>query len=195
MCTLTGVVSGLLGIHFAAQHKLPAAAALGVIAVILDCFDGPIARNTRNRAPHLPALGLQLDSLADAICSGVGPAVLVPAVGKWHAQVLIPAGLIVVAGVTRLAYFNIHGLSGGKLTALPIFYNPVVVAVVLVIPWEAAPGAAVAGAVAAGCAVAILNVAPFTVPRLRGRYFQWFLVLCVALTTVLFIYAAKGLGS
>jgi CDP-diacylglycerol---serine O-phosphatidyltransferase len=78
---------------------------------------------------------------------------------------------------------------------LPIFYNPVVVAVVLVVLWEAAPGAAVAGAVAAGCAVAILNVAPFTVPKLRGRYFQWFLVLCVALTTVLFIYAAKGIGS
>ncbi|MFJ2605361.1 CDP-alcohol phosphatidyltransferase family protein [Streptomyces sp. NPDC091279] len=195
LCTLAGVVSGLLGIYFAAQDKLQISAAMGVIAVILDCFDGPIARSTKNRPAHMSPLGLQLDSLADAICSGVGPAVLVMAVGDWNAFLLIPASLIVIAGVTRLAYFNVYGLSGGKFSGMPIFYNPVVVAIVLLVLWALAPGAAVGGAAAAGFAVAILNVAPFTVPKLRGRFLKGFLVFCFAQTAVLFVYAAQGIGS
>lgn len=195
LCTIAGVVSGLLGIYFAAQGRLQLSAAMGVIAVILDCFDGPIARSTKNRPAHMSVLGLQLDSLADAICSGVGPAVLVLAVGNWNSFLLIPAALIVVAGVTRLAYFNVYGLSGGKFSGMPIFYNPVVVALVLLVLWALAPGTAIGGAAAAGFAVAILNVAPFTVPKLRGRYLKGFLVLCFALTAVLFGYAAQGIGS
>ncbi|KPI01695.1 CDP-alcohol phosphatidyltransferase [Actinobacteria bacterium OK074] len=195
LCTIAGVVSGLLGIYFAAQGKLQVSAAMGVIAVVLDCFDGPIARSTKNRPAHMPPLGLQLDSLADAICSGVGPAVLVLAVGDWNSLLLVPAALIVVAGVTRLAYFNVYGLSGGKFSGMPIFYNPVVVALVLLVLWAVAPGAAVGGAAVAGFAVAILNVAPFTVPKLRGRFLKGFLVFCFAQTAVLFVYAAQGIGS
>ena len=195
LCTIAGVVSGLLGIYFAAQGRLQISAAMGVLAVILDCFDGPIARSTKNRPAHMSALGLQLDSLADAVCSGVGPAVLVLAVGNWNSFLLVPAALIVVAGVTRLAYFNVYGLSGGKFSGMPIFYNPVVVALVLIALWALAPGAAVGGAAVAGFAVAILNVAPFTVPKLRGRYLKGFLVLCFALTAVLSVYAAQGIGS
>lgn len=41
----------------------------------------------------------------------------------------------------------------------------------------------------------ISNVTPFAVPKLRDRYFRWFPVVCFALTIVLFVFAAKGIGS
>lgn len=189
LCTLLGVVSGMLGIYFAVAGQFAIAAAMGVIAVILDCFDGPIARRTANRAPHMSAVGLQLDSLADVICSGVGPAVLVLAVGGWHPLYLVPAILLVVAGVTRLAYFNVFGLSGGKFSGFPIFYNPVIIAIVLLVLLLLDRSLAAIGLAIAGVVVAVLNVAPIQIPKLAGRFFTFFVVGSFALTAALLIVA------
>lgn len=194
ICTLLGVVSGLVGIYFAATGSLTIAAAFGVIAVILDCFDGPIARRTRNRPRSMSEVGLQLDSLADAVCSGVGPAVLIMGVAGWNPLALIPASLVVVAGVTRLAYFNVFGLTGGKFTGLPIFYNPVIVAVILLVVWLFADSAEVRSLSMGfgGLAIAVLNVAPLTVPKLRGRFFYTFLLIAFVLAAILFVVNLQG---
>lgn len=192
LCTLAGVLSGMLGIYFAVMGSPAIAAMCGVIAVILDCFDGPIARRSRNRPSYMSQVGLQLDSLADAICSGVGPAVLLLAVGGWTPLMLVPASLIVLAGVTRLAYFNVFGLTGGSFTGLPIFYNPVVVALTLLALWLIAPGAVGIGAGIVGVLIAVLNVSPFSVPKLKGTLFYVFLVLCFLLCAVLIVGDVAG---
>lgn len=80
-----------------------AAAALAPVAFVFDVMDGRIAR-ARNQHS---ALGRELDSLADVISFGVGPAALAFAAGLrggWDAIVL---GYFVCCGVSRLARYNV----------------------------------------------------------------------------------------
>ncbi len=98
-------------------HFDQAAKAIGV-AIVLDFFDGGIARLTNTAS----AFGGELDSLADVIAFGVAPAVLawmwgfrmLPVEGNlvWRTHV-IQIGAIVtfaflLAGASRLARFNIQ---------------------------------------------------------------------------------------
>lgn len=194
LCTLAGVLSGTIGVLLAARGSIAAALIAGVVAVLLDCFDGPIARRTKNRARRMSELGLQLDSLADAICSGVGPAVIVLAVADFHPAALVPAAALVIAGVMRLAYFNVYGLSGGSFSGLPIFYSPVLIALIWLVtiplpatlePWTLGIGA---------IAIAALNIASIKVPKLRGKFFPIFIVLCFVLIGILAIGILQGSG-
>jgi CDP-diacylglycerol--serine O-phosphatidyltransferase len=98
-------------------HLNNAAIAIG-FAVLFDGLDGRIARMTGTTSDF----GRELDSLADAVTFGVAPALLawtwgfhlmMPAVllTEWHIKVTqlgaISSFLFLVAGVSRLARFNI----------------------------------------------------------------------------------------
>jgi len=88
------------------------AAALAPLAFIFDVLDGRIARWRHQHS----ALGRELDSLADIISFGVGPATLAFAAGMrggWDLVVLI---IFVCCGVSRLARFNVTAetLSAGS---------------------------------------------------------------------------------
>jgi len=75
-----------------------------LLAVILDAFDGRIARLTRSTS----RFGLEFDSLADSISFGLAPSILMYLVVLKHMRwgVLI-AFLFTIAGVLRLARFNV----------------------------------------------------------------------------------------
>ena len=80
-------------------------AALGLlpVALVLDAFDGWVARKTRRAS----SLGADLDSLADIVSFGVAPAVLAFTLGMrglWDALVLV---YFVVCGISRLARYNV----------------------------------------------------------------------------------------
>ena len=79
------------------------AAALAPAAFVFDVFDGKVARWRHQQS----ALGRELDSLADVISFGVGPAALAFAAGMrggWDALVLV---YFACCGVSRLARFNV----------------------------------------------------------------------------------------
>jgi CDP-diacylglycerol--serine O-phosphatidyltransferase len=94
-----------------------AAKAIG-IAIVLDFFDGGIARLTNTTSPF----GRELDSLADVIAFGIAPAILawtwgfrmLPMVGDADVRArVIQLGAIatfsfLLAGACRLARFNIQ---------------------------------------------------------------------------------------
>jgi CDP-diacylglycerol--serine O-phosphatidyltransferase len=98
-------------------HLDHAAKAIG-IAIVADFLDGMIARLTHTASDF----GRELDSLADAITFGVAPAVLAWVWGfrwlglasmlDWRARLAqigaICAFLFLIAGVSRLARFNIQ---------------------------------------------------------------------------------------
>jgi CDP-diacylglycerol---serine O-phosphatidyltransferase len=98
-------------------HLDVAAKAIG-IAIVLDFFDGGIARLTNTASDF----GRELDSLADVITFGVAPAVLawmwgfrlLPLEGnlEWRRQVIrigaVMTFAFVLAGASRLARFNIQ---------------------------------------------------------------------------------------
>lgn len=81
------------------------AAWLLVVAMVCDLFDGRVARMTKTES----ALGVQLDSLADAVSFGIAPAFLLYGWGLAPYGLLGKAAAFVFAAcaILRLARFNV----------------------------------------------------------------------------------------
>lgn len=100
-----GVLSVLLAMVFMAsgepKHFL-LSAAMTPLALVFDVFDGKVARWRHQHSP----LGRELDSLADVISFGVGPAALGFAAGLQGGWDVVVLCYFVCCGVSRLARFN-----------------------------------------------------------------------------------------
>jgi CDP-diacylglycerol--serine O-phosphatidyltransferase len=124
------------------------AAALAPAALVFDVLDGRIARWRQQHS----SLGRELDSLADIISFGVGPATLAFAAGMrggWDVAALI---YFVCCGVSRLARFNVSAetLSAGSdkvkyFEGTPIPTTVVLTAVLAYAAWNARLGEALYG--------------------------------------------------
>lgn len=107
--TLTSVGAGVFSIHLSTTamsvSDMTMAAYLLVGAMACDMLDGRVARLTRTESE----LGLQLDSLADAISFGVAPGFLLYHWGMSHLGLwgVFAAALYVMGAVLRLARFNV----------------------------------------------------------------------------------------
>jgi CDP-diacylglycerol--serine O-phosphatidyltransferase len=80
-------------------------------ALVFDVLDGRIARWRQTS----PAMGRELDSLADVISFGVAPAALAYACGMQGLLDRVILAYFVACGVSRLARYNVtaEALSGG----------------------------------------------------------------------------------
>jgi CDP-diacylglycerol--serine O-phosphatidyltransferase len=78
------------------------------LALVLDLFDGYVARLDRRRQS---IMGADLDSLADVISFGVAPAVLGYTLGLRGGWDMLILTYFVVCGVSRLARFNVTASS------------------------------------------------------------------------------------
>ncbi|MBO4445844.1 MAG: CDP-alcohol phosphatidyltransferase family protein [Clostridia bacterium] len=74
---------------------------------LCDMFDGKIARTKKNRTEREKQFGIQIDSLCDVVCFGVQPAVLGFCLGGNRILGTVSMILMVLAGVVRLAYFDV----------------------------------------------------------------------------------------
>ena len=79
------------------------ACGLVFIALVLDVFDGRVARWRQTTS----AMGRELDSLADIISFGVAPAVIAYGCGMQGLYDRIVLAYFVACGVSRLARYNI----------------------------------------------------------------------------------------
>lgn len=175
--TLLGLGLGMVGLAAAMAGALKLAAAFGIWAMVCDSLDGPIARRSRSRSDRQRAYGVQLDSLADIVCSTVLPAAVLMALYREAPLAVAVGALLVLSGAVRLAYFNLFGRVDGATVGLPVAYTPAIIAVPLLLPHGvAAPVVLVLLAV-----VAVLQVLPVRVPDMAGVT----LVLFTAASTVL----------
>ena len=85
-----------------------AAFALPVVALVLDYFDGYVARLDSRRQSWL---GADLDSLADIVSFGVAPAVLGYTLGLRGLWDVLFLTYFVCCGISRLARFNVTAAS------------------------------------------------------------------------------------
>lgn len=106
LITLLGLCAGLTAIRFALDSHYQIAAALIVLAAVLDGMDGLVARKLNVAT----SFGAELDSLSDFVCFGVAPGLLIfqfalrddmPALGWLFVLVFI------VCVCLRLARFNV----------------------------------------------------------------------------------------
>jgi len=135
--TLANAACGALMVFFAAayvgtqslQHFFMAAL-MAPAALVFDVLDGRVARWRHRQS----AMGRELDSLADVISFGIGPATLGFAAGLqggWDSVALI---YFVCCGVSRLARYNVtaESLSAGA-AKVPYFEGtPIPTSVLLV---------------------------------------------------------------
>jgi len=131
-----GTAAILLCVDYVGRHDpraMWAAMAMFPLALAFDVLDGTVARWRRKSS----ALGADLDSLADVVSFGVGPAVLGFALGLngvWDSLILI---YFVACGIGRLARFNATAESLSGLDGKVKYYEgtpiPTSVAVVVVL--------------------------------------------------------------
>lgn len=117
--TLGNAFFGFCAIIFAASGELVAAGYFILMGALMDLLDGRIARFTNTAS----ALGVQLDSLCDAISFGLAPAFLIYTwqLKKLGGIGLIACGLFLLAGIFRLARFNItHTQQSTNFMGTPI---------------------------------------------------------------------------
>ena len=115
--------------------------ALLPLALVCDVLDGIVARMQTSRQS---VLGGDLDSLADVISFGVGPAVLGFTMGLRGGWDMVCLTYFVVCGVSRLARFNVTAAAladsrTGKVKyfeGTPIPTSIVIVAVLAVAFWQ-----------------------------------------------------------
>src|SRR5258706_1229214 len=72
LLTYTSLLGGVTAVAAASGHHTHLAGLVVAIAVIADTFDGRFARRF-GTDPRRNALGVELDSLADAIAFGIAP--------------------------------------------------------------------------------------------------------------------------
>ena len=136
--TLANAACGALMVFFAAAttatHSAAhfyAAAAMAPAALVFDVLDGRIARWRHESSP----LGRELDSLADVISFGIGPAALGFAAGLRGGWDLVALSYFVCCGVSRLARYNVtaEALSSGGDKVRYFEGTPIPTSVVLVL--------------------------------------------------------------
>ncbi|HUQ48973.1 MAG TPA: CDP-alcohol phosphatidyltransferase family protein [Gemmatimonadaceae bacterium] len=167
LLTYASLLAGLSVMIAASWYHSRSIAGMGIaLIVVLDTFDGRFARRFV-RTPVERQFGVQLDSLADAINSGIVPVVvtlsLLPAMSISASAAWIAAAFIYVIGVvTRLGYYNITHDEGQFFVGLPAPVAALIVATMLL--WPVASLSASILMSSAGLAM----ISPMRIPRPSG---------------------------
>ena len=181
--TLLGLSCGVLAIFFALEKNYPAAIITMLWAVLLDWFDGVVARALPGRSDTHRLIGAHMDSLVDLVTSAVGPAILLLSISDFSLWAYPGALAIVVAGVLRLSYFDVFGVdSKGTYAGITIDNSPIVVSAVFFMESFINHNAFVAILYITGLVMAFLHVAPFRTPRL-GRIWYYVFTTYVVMAT------------
>lgn len=145
MITSLNILSGSVAVLFAATGDLTTAAFFVFLGIFFDFFDGLAARLLHAQSE----VGLQMDSLADVITSGLAPAVVMFQLMNWsflgsvqnfsevfsndgwnvsYKNYLPLIGLIIVVGAAyRLAKFNVDTRQSDGFIGLPTPANAILV--------------------------------------------------------------------
>lgn len=185
LLTYAALLCGLAAVMSAMWYRSAPLAGMAIaLAVVADTFDGRWARRF-SRSPMQREFGAQLDSLVDAISSGLAPvavtlALLRPEPGGGSALLFGCAFLYIVGAVTRLGFYNLTHSSAtddGTFTGLPAPVAALCIATMLLWPLStvAVP------LLLAGCGMAMMG--GFRIARPAGKG----ITLFVAWPVVVFI--------
>lgn len=148
LITLLNVFCGCVATVYAVLNQLELAALFVFLGIIFDFFDGLAARLLDVRSE----LGLQLDSLADMITSGLVPGIImfqllamsikggwnlnegafgpnIELFSNWNGDAILPffGFLITLASAYRLAKFNIDENQASSFIGLPTPANAILI--------------------------------------------------------------------
>lgn len=190
--TYIGICVSIMGILNA--HDLKFAFMCLMIAGVCDMFDGPIARKCK-RDEKGKAFGIQIDTLADVTNFVVFPMVLLNAVvhtssnelgyATYNILTIVISFLYVLAGVIRLAWFNITTDGHTKYyQGLPVTFISMIMPFVYSI-WMNT-GYVKEAILGTMLTVAFFFVANIKIKKPRGVFYLVFLLMGVVITVLLF---------
>jgi CDP-diacylglycerol---serine O-phosphatidyltransferase len=126
--TLGNLLCGCLGLMFVFEGDLKTASYCMFLALILDFFDGFLARLLKSASE----IGKELDSLADVVSFGVLPAFMVFKILLNSDQVFenqhYVALILALASALRLAKFNIDPRQSDSFIGVPTPANGIIIA-------------------------------------------------------------------
>jgi CDP-diacylglycerol--serine O-phosphatidyltransferase len=167
LLTYASLVAGVGAIAVAARGNRSGAGALIAMSVMADTFDGRFAGLFRRTAMQRE-VGVQLDSLSDAVVFGIAPAVCMGTLGVdwWRpasdAIFWSSAFAYAACAITRLAFYNVTHEQTEGFIGLPVPVAALILATALVFN----PGFATSVALFSTTAAAM--VLPLPIPRPRG---------------------------
>ncbi|MGL4632123.1 MAG: CDP-diacylglycerol--serine O-phosphatidyltransferase [Leadbetterella sp.] len=126
--TLGNLLCGVFGIISVFDQDLKTAGILIFIALVLDFFDGFVARLLKSPSE----IGKELDSLADVVSFGVLPALIIYMMLDRGVQIFpnqsYGALIIALASALRLAKFNVDTRQSESFIGVPTPSNGMIVA-------------------------------------------------------------------
>lgn len=128
LITLIGGFLAMIAIVLAMRGNFSGSLIIILWAHLADSYDGWAARKQVNRSPQMAAVGKQLDSMSDLLMAGAYPLVLLVALTDGNIIGMLSGFLLCVAGLLRLSFFNVHGLSDGGFSGLPLPHNVAILA-------------------------------------------------------------------
>ncbi|HEY7224249.1 MAG TPA: CDP-alcohol phosphatidyltransferase family protein [Micromonosporaceae bacterium] len=141
-CTIGSLLTGLVAVFLALTGQAPdlRLAAVALLAcVVLDGFDGGLARRFNVASPF----GAQLDSLADLSSFGVATGIVTYQWLIWQGAGKLSAGvvcaLVAVCAAIRLARFNVSPKSGNHFCGVPTTMVAAVLALSILVGPDSVP--------------------------------------------------------
>lgn len=187
ICSLTGLLSSLIGIYFAVNGKYLYALIAVLWAVIFDWADGMIARSIKDRTEYHRAVGMQLDSLIDIVSFSIFPAVFLLSYGRFNPVFFPGAFLIAAGGAVRLSYFNVFGMiDKNTYKGLSLDNDVIILSFLFIFERFFSHDVFSIFIYIVMLVLLAFNLAPIRTPKLGGK---WFYVL-IAYVGVMSIYFA-----
>jgi Phosphatidylserine synthase len=121
--TYANLVFGTLGIFSALDNRIENSLIFLILAGICDMFDGMVARTKKNRSTYEKSYGIQIDSLADIVSFCVLPAITSFSIGNKGIISTSFHILFILAGLIRLAHFNVTELEISRTKQLRKYYS------------------------------------------------------------------------
>lgn len=135
LLTMLGTTFSLIGIFLVLNMHYTLASLCLILSGICDAFDGTLARK-HQYTKQQQVYGGELDSLSDAICFGLLPAIITAAVSPFLITKIICC-FYMLCGIVRLAYFNTLSITDatkkGKFIGVPITTSSIVLPLTFII--------------------------------------------------------------
>ncbi len=181
LITYLGTLSSIIGICLAATAHFRTAIICLVISGVCDMFDGKVARKQKNRTEEDIKYGIEIDSLSDTICFVMFPIILFLAMGMnnwWNFVIYAIYGL---AGIIRLAYFNINatGEITKKYTGLPVTSVAIIFPAIFLLNFLIDKEAFKIVAAATMALVGFLFISKIKINKPKGKIIWFFLTAAI----------------
>lgn len=194
LVTYLGIIFGVLAVSFAFSkiafsetNFMRYSLVFLVLSGVCDMFDGKIARMCK-RTKEEKEFGIQLDSLADTFNFLAVPVIIMLSLNMHSTFDILAFMLLILCGVARLAYFNVHAELDGPVkfySGLPVTSTAIIYPLLGLLHGVISENLFVKIYLIATYLIAFLFVFNFKCPKLKGSAYIIVPILAVLLIALL----------